>query len=90
MFVALSDATLGREVIFGKNSDRPKGEIQDIVVFPAQNYSSRAVVQCSYLSKLLLKSSSAVFLPSNPPSQTNLCGRSFQTAMDVGCGNGGK
>jgi len=61
-FVALSDATLGREVIFGKNSDRPKGEIQDIVVFPAQNYSSRAVVQCSYLQIPQAKQTFAVVL----------------------------
>ena len=61
-FVALSDTTLSREVIFGKNSDRPKGEIQDIVAFPAQNYSSRAVVQCTYLQISQAKQTFAVVL----------------------------
>ena len=61
-FVALSDTTPGREVIFGKNSDRPKGEIQDIVAFPAQNYSSSAVVQCTYLQIPQAKHTFAVVL----------------------------
>ena len=37
-FVALPDATVDGSVIFGKNSDRPAGEIQDVVTFPAQTY----------------------------------------------------
>ncbi len=61
-FVALSDTTLSREVIFGKNSDRPKGEIQDIVAFPAQNYASSAVVQCTYLQIPQAKQTFAVVL----------------------------
>ena len=61
-FVALSDTTLGREVIFGKNSDRPKGEIQDVVTFPAQDYSSSAVVQCTYIQIPQSKYSFAVVL----------------------------
>ncbi len=61
-FVALSDTTLGREVIFGKNSDRPKGEIQDIVAFPAQNYSSRTVVRCTYLQIPQAKQTFAIVL----------------------------
>ena len=61
-FVALSDTTLGREVIFGKNSDRPKGEIQDVVTLPAQDYPSRAVVQCTYIQIPQLKHTFAVVL----------------------------
>jgi len=61
-FVALSDTTLSREVIFGKNSDRPKGEIQDIVTLPAQNYSSGTVVQCTYLQIPQAKQTFAVVL----------------------------
>jgi len=48
-FVALPDATLGGELIFGKNSDRPSGEIQDVVVFPAQQHAASDTVQCTYL-----------------------------------------
>ena len=48
-FVALPDATLGGELIFGKNSDRPGGEIQDVVSFPAQQHSAGESLQCTYL-----------------------------------------
>lgn len=34
-FVALPPATLSGHVIFGKNSDRPSDEVQEIVFFPA-------------------------------------------------------
>ena len=40
-FVALADATPGGEVIFGKNSDRPGGEIQDVLAIPAQRYRAQ-------------------------------------------------
>ncbi len=49
-------------MIFGKNSDRPKGEIQDVVTLPAQDYSSRAVVQCTYIQIPQLKHTFAVVL----------------------------
>jgi secernin len=48
-FVALADATLGGEVIFGKNSDRPGGEVQDVLCFGAQRHSAGDSVQCTYL-----------------------------------------
>ena len=48
-FVALPDATLGGELIFGKNSDRPGGEVQDVVAFPAQQHAAGDTVQCTYL-----------------------------------------
>jgi hypothetical protein len=35
-FVALPDVTPGEELIFGKNSDRPRGEVQNVMAFPAQ------------------------------------------------------
>ena len=28
------------QVIFGKNSDRPKGEVQEVVFYPSKKYSS--------------------------------------------------
>ena len=49
IFVALSDVTLGGEVIFGKNSDRPSGEVQDVVEFPAQRHIDGDSLQCTYL-----------------------------------------
>jgi secernin len=48
-FVALSDATLDGSVLFGKNSDRPNGEIHDVVTFPAQPYPQEQHVQCTYM-----------------------------------------
>jgi secernin len=49
-FVALSDATLSGDVIFGKNSDRPAGEIQDVVTIPALTHSADALLECTYLT----------------------------------------
>ena len=37
-FVALPPATLGNRIIFGKNSDRPSDEVQEIVYFPATTH----------------------------------------------------
>lgn len=34
-FVALPPAAAGGRVVFGKNSDRPADEVQEIVYFPA-------------------------------------------------------
>jgi secernin len=48
-FVALSDTTLDGDVIFGKNSDRPGGEEQSVVAYPAQRHAPGAAVQCTYL-----------------------------------------
>ncbi len=48
-FVALPDVTRGGELIFGKNSDRPSGEVQDVVVFPVQQHAAGDTVQCTYL-----------------------------------------
>ena len=48
-FVALPDVTLNGELIFGKNSDRPGGEVQDVVTFPAQQFAADDTVQCTYL-----------------------------------------
>lgn len=48
-FVALPDVTLGGELIFGKNSDRPRGEVQDVVAVPMQQHTAGDTVQCTYL-----------------------------------------
>lgn len=61
-FVALADATLTGEVIFGKNSDRPQGEIQDVVAFPAQTYSQPQPLQCTYIEIPQAQSTLAVIL----------------------------
>ena len=48
-FVALPDVTLNGDLIFGKNSDRPNGEIQDVVAFPLQLHTIGDSLQCTYL-----------------------------------------
>ena len=48
-FVALPDVTANGLLIFGKNSDRPRGELQDVVSLPAQEYLPGATVRCTYV-----------------------------------------
>lgn len=48
-FVALGDTTINGDVIFGKNSDRPAGEIQDVVVIPATTHAKGNFVECTYI-----------------------------------------
>jgi len=61
-FVALPDATLSGELIFGKNSDRPGGEIQDVLAFPARQYAADETIQCTYLQIAQVRETSAVIL----------------------------
>jgi len=49
-FVALPDATVNGEVVFGKNSDRPQYEIQDVVTFPAQDHGHESTLMCTYIA----------------------------------------
>ncbi|XP_018019759.1 secernin-2 isoform X2 [Hyalella azteca] len=48
-FVVLPDKTKGGAVIFGKNSDRPSGEVQEVVYEPAADHPDGAQVQCTYI-----------------------------------------
>jgi secernin len=61
-FVALPDVTLGGELIFGKNSDRPAGEVQDVVAFPASTHATGDTVQCTYLQIPQARQTCAVIL----------------------------
>ena len=61
-FVALPDVTLGGELIFGKNSDRPRGEVQDVVGFPVQQHAAGDTVQCTYLQIPQARQTFAVIL----------------------------
>jgi secernin len=61
-FVVLSDSTVNNHVIFGKNSDRPQGEIQDVVVMPSQTYSENESLQCTYLAIPQVEKTLAVIL----------------------------
>lgn len=44
-FVALPPSTEGQRIIFGKNSDRPCDEVQEVVYFPARDYEEEEKVE---------------------------------------------
>jgi len=47
-FVALPPSTEGQQrIIFGKNSDRPCDEVQEVVYFPAKDHGSGGKVEVS-------------------------------------------
>ncbi|MEE8340129.1 MAG: C69 family dipeptidase [Xanthomonadales bacterium] len=59
-FVALPDATLGGELIFGKNSDRPGGEVQEVVSI--SQHATGDPLQCTYLEIPQVPQTNAVIL----------------------------
>ncbi|XP_066555005.1 secernin-2 [Amia ocellicauda] len=48
-FVALPPGSLADQVVFGKNSDRPRDEVQEVVYFPAATYPPGSEVKCTYI-----------------------------------------
>ncbi|KAI3355801.1 hypothetical protein L3Q82_004367 [Scortum barcoo] len=48
-FVALPPSTGTQHIIFGKNSDRPCDEVQEVVYFPARDYAADEKVECTYI-----------------------------------------
>lgn len=48
-FVALPPSTSSQVVIFGKNSDRPRDEVQEVVHFPAADHGLGEKVMCTYV-----------------------------------------
>uniref|UniRef100_A0A1A8BRB0 Secernin 3 n=1 Tax=Nothobranchius kadleci TaxID=1051664 RepID=A0A1A8BRB0_NOTKA len=49
-FVALPPSTEGHYIIFGKNSDRPCDEVQEVVYFPAKDYyNPDEKLECTYI-----------------------------------------
>ncbi|XP_072903294.1 secernin-3 [Hemitrygon akajei] len=48
-FVALPPATVDNQIIFGKNSDRPSDEVQEVVFFPAATHQPGDKVECTYI-----------------------------------------
>ncbi|XP_059812374.1 secernin-2-like [Hypanus sabinus] len=61
-FVALPPATERREVIFGKNSDRPREEVQEVVYFPAAEHAEGSKVECTYIEIEQVEKTHAVIL----------------------------
>ena len=52
-FVVMSDLTAPGDVIFGKNSDRPVGEVQEVVRIPSKNHKPNSNVHVSTLTTYL-------------------------------------
>ncbi|XP_029429127.1 secernin-2 isoform X2 [Rhinatrema bivittatum] len=48
-FVALPPASASQVVIFGKNSDRPRNEVQEVIYSPAALHPQGSKVMCTYL-----------------------------------------
>lgn len=61
-FVALPPATALGCVVFGKNSDRPKGEVQEVVYCPATDHSPGSKLQCTYIEISQVEHTHAVIL----------------------------
>ncbi|XP_062992527.1 secernin-2 [Elgaria multicarinata webbii] len=61
-FVSLPPASATREVIFGKNSDRPRDEVQEVVYFPAGCHAKGTKVQCTYIEVDQVERTHAVVL----------------------------
>ena len=60
-FVALNDVTKERKAIFGKNSDRPYDEVQNIVYIPPTK-QDKDVVACTYIEIPQVKETLGVLL----------------------------
>lgn len=48
-FVSLPPGSRDDHVIFGKNSDRPRDEVQEVVYYPAASHPSGTLVECTYV-----------------------------------------
>ncbi|KAM8856068.1 secernin-3 isoform 1-T2 [Spinachia spinachia] len=48
-FVALPPSTEAQRIIFGKNSDRPCDEVQEVVYHPARDHDAGEKLECTYI-----------------------------------------
>ncbi|KAG0723843.1 Secernin-3 [Chionoecetes opilio] len=61
-FVVLPDLTKGGHVVFGKNSDRPQHEVQEVVYRAAAKHDGGGKVQCTYVEVEQVEQTHAVIL----------------------------
>ncbi|XP_072552204.1 secernin-2 isoform X1 [Salminus brasiliensis] len=61
-FVSLPPGSKYDHVIFGKNSDRPRDEVQEVVYYPAASHGPGATVECTYISIPQAEHTNAVVL----------------------------
>ncbi|XP_026881803.2 secernin-2 [Electrophorus electricus] len=61
-FVSLPPSSKYDHVIFGKNSDRPRDEVQEVVYYPGASHTPGGTVQCTYISVPQVERTHAVVL----------------------------
>eukprot|EP00820_Chromera_velia_P026299 Cvel_34894.t1-p1 / transcript=Cvel_34894.t1 / gene=Cvel_34894 / organism=Chromera_velia_CCMP2878 / gene_product=Secernin-2, putative / transcript_product=Secernin-2, putative / location=Cvel_scaffold6156:2718-3293(+) / protein_length=89 / sequence_SO=supercontig / SO=protein_coding / is_pseudo=false len=61
-FAVLPPASFHSGVIFGKNSDRPSDEIQNIAFYPRKQYPKGEKLKCTYLEIDQVEETKAVLL----------------------------
>ncbi|KAI7799781.1 secernin-2 [Triplophysa rosa] len=49
-FVSLPPGSKEDYVVFGKNSDRPRDEVQEVVYYPASSHAPGSTVECTFIS----------------------------------------
>uniref|UniRef100_A0AAZ3QQS7 Secernin-2 n=1 Tax=Oncorhynchus tshawytscha TaxID=74940 RepID=A0AAZ3QQS7_ONCTS len=65
-FVSLPPGSQGDHVIFGKNSDCPRDEVQEVLYYPATSHPSGTMLECTYIQIPQAEHTHAVVL-SRPP-----------------------
>ncbi|XP_069695187.1 secernin-2 [Periplaneta americana] len=61
-FVVLPPLTAHGGVIFGKNSDRPNGEVQELIYQPTQQHAAGDKLQCTFIEVDQVEATQAVIL----------------------------
>ncbi|PSN52563.1 Secernin-3 [Blattella germanica] len=61
-FVVLPPFTEHGGVVFGKNSDRPRGEVQELIYEPAKQHGAGDQLQCTYITIDQVEATQAVIL----------------------------
>uniref|UniRef100_A0A6A7FQ65 Secernin-2-like isoform X1 n=2 Tax=Hirondellea gigas TaxID=1518452 RepID=A0A6A7FQ65_9CRUS len=60
-FVVLPDKTEGGVVVFGKNSDRPAGEVQEVIYYPAADHTVTRL-ECTFITVSQVPHTEAVLI----------------------------
>ncbi|RWS30105.1 hypothetical protein B4U80_01780 [Leptotrombidium deliense] len=61
-FVVFPPQTENNKVIFGKNSDRRAGEVQEVVYIPRTKYDTKSKVECTFIEVDQVSQTNAVIL----------------------------
>jgi hypothetical protein len=84
-FVVLPPLTAHGGVIFGKNSDRPKGEVQELIYQPAQQYTPGEQLQVNTANCIPSSQLEKVMVYSLLLKKVIICFRNFSAKPDSQC-----